>query len=98
VAAVLGLVALSSFGTFAQAIVAPGVFLTITTIEGYVLTPWILGKRLTLNPVVVFTGLMFWGWLWGMLGALLAVPILATFKIFCDHIEPLAPIGEFLGD
>jgi predicted PurR-regulated permease PerM len=46
---------------------------------------------------VIFVGLIFWGWLWGIPGALLAVPILATFKIVCDHIEPLAPIGEFLG-
>jgi predicted PurR-regulated permease PerM len=42
-------------------------------------------------------GIIFWGWLWGIPGALLAVPILVTFKIFCDHIGPLAPIGEFLG-
>jgi predicted PurR-regulated permease PerM len=53
---------------------------------------------LTLNPVVIFLGLSFWGWLWGIPGALLAVPMLAMFKIFCDHIEPLAPIGEFLGN
>jgi predicted PurR-regulated permease PerM len=46
---------------------------------------------------VIFLGIILWGWLWGIAGALLAVPILATFKIFCDQIEPLAPIGEFLG-
>jgi predicted PurR-regulated permease PerM len=57
----------------------------------------ILGRRLTLNPVVIFLGLIFWGWLWGIAGALLAVPIMMVLKIFCEHSEPLAPIGEFLG-
>jgi predicted PurR-regulated permease PerM len=98
VAGVLGLVALTAFGSASAALVPPLVFLTITSIEGYLVTPWILGRRLTLNPVVVFVSLMFWGWLWGLPGGLLAAPILATFKIFCDHIEPLAPVGEFLGD
>ena len=50
-----------------------------------------------LNPVVLFMGLTFWGWLWGIGGALLAVPMLVMLKIFCDHIEPLSPIAEFLG-
>jgi predicted PurR-regulated permease PerM len=48
------------------------------------------------NPIVILIALMFWGWMWGIAGAILAVPILATFKILCDHIEPLAPVGEFL--
>ena len=47
--------------------------------------------------MVVFAGVLFWGWIWGVMGALLAVPILAAIKIVCDHIEGLAPIGEFLG-
>jgi predicted PurR-regulated permease PerM len=98
VAGVLGLVALTTFGSVAAALVPPLVFLTITSIEGYLVTPWVLGRRLTLNPVMVFLNLMFWGWVWGLPGGFLAVPILATFKIFCDHIEPLAPLGEFLGD
>ena len=98
VAGVLGLAALTTFGSLTQALVPPLVFLAITSIEGYLVTPWVLGRRLTLNPVMVFLGLMFWGWVWGMAGGLLAVPILATFKIFCDHIEPLSPLGEFLGD
>jgi predicted PurR-regulated permease PerM len=57
----------------------------------------ILGFRLALNPVAIFISLIFWGWIWGITGALLAVPILTVFKIFCDHTKALAPVGEFLG-
>ena len=57
----------------------------------------ILGHRLEINPVVLLIGLMLWGWIWGIGGALLAVPILVTFKIVCDHLKPLEAIGEFLG-
>jgi predicted PurR-regulated permease PerM len=96
-AIVLSLVALATFGTLQQAIMAPLLFLTLTSIEGYLFTPMMLGRRLTLNPVIVFVSLIFWGWLWGLPGALMAVPLTATFKIFCDHIEPLAPIGELMG-
>jgi predicted PurR-regulated permease PerM len=57
----------------------------------------LLGHRLTLNPVAIFIGLAFFFWIWGVPGAFLAVPLLATFKIFCDHITAFAAIGEFLG-
>lgn len=94
---VLGLVSLLTFDELGRALVPPAIYFAINFFEGSFVTPALLGRRLTLNQVVVFTGLIFWGWLWGIPGALLAVPILATFKIFCDHIEPLSPIGEFLG-
>jgi len=57
-----------------------------------------VGKRLSLNPVGIFIWLLLWGWLWGIPGALLAVPLLAVIKIICDNIVPLASLGEFLGD
>ena len=78
-------------------LLVPASYLVLATIEGNFITPWVVGRRMTLNPVVVFLGLVFWGFMWGILGVLLAVPMLVTFKIFCDHVEPLAPIGEFLG-
>jgi predicted PurR-regulated permease PerM len=56
----------------------------------------VLGRSLTLNPVLILVALAFWGWMWGISGMILAVPILATFKIFCDHIEPMAPVAEFM--
>ncbi|MBW3660834.1 MAG: AI-2E family transporter [Gemmatimonadetes bacterium] len=96
-AGILTLVSLLTFEDFGRALVPPAVYLAINFLEGSFVAPTLLGRRLTLNPVMVFIGLIFWGWLWGIPGALLAVPILATFKIFCDHIEPLSPIGEFLG-
>jgi predicted PurR-regulated permease PerM len=63
-----------------------------------VLYPKILGKRLQLNPLAVTLSLLFWGWLWGAMGFVLAVPITGAFKIICDHIEPLRPYGVWLGE
>jgi len=96
--AILAMVGFLTFDDVGQALLAPGAFVGLNILESYILTPVVLGRRLTLNPVVIVLGLTFWGWLWGIAGALLAVPIMVVFKIFCDHSEPLAPIGEFLGD
>jgi predicted PurR-regulated permease PerM len=96
-AGILTVVGLATFDTLWQALAVPGVYIAINFIQGNFLTPIVLGRRLTLNPVAIFVGLVFFWWIWGVAGAFLAVPILATFKIFCDHIETLQPIGEFLG-
>jgi predicted PurR-regulated permease PerM len=96
--AVLTMVGFLTFPTAGQALLVPGAFGVLNILEAYVLTPLVLGKRLTLNPVVIFIALTFWGWIWGVAGAILAVPIMVVFKIFCDHSEPLASVGEFLGD
>jgi len=94
----LALAGFLTFDDLPHALLPVGAFLCLNVVEAYFVTPMVLGRRLTLNPVVLFLGLTFWGWMWGIAGALLAVPIMVVFKIFCDHIEPLAPIGEFLGD
>ncbi len=73
-----------------------GTYLLLTGIEGNFITPYLLGRKLTLNPVIILVSVLFWGWLWGVVGALLAVPFIASLKIICDQIEPLNPIGEFL--
>ncbi|HWM93795.1 MAG TPA: AI-2E family transporter [Thermoanaerobaculia bacterium] len=96
--AVLAMVGFLTFDNTTQAMMVPLSFVGLNILESYVVTPLVLGHRLTLNPVVIFIGLTFWGWLWGITGALLAVPIMVVLKIFCDHSEPLRPIGEFLGD
>lgn len=91
------LVSLFTFESLGYALLMPAVYLGLNAIEGNFLTPMVVGRILTLNTVMVFISLMFWGWIWGVVGALLAVPILAMIKIICDHITPLAPIGEFIG-
>jgi predicted PurR-regulated permease PerM len=97
-AIILTLVALLTFDGLDRALLVPSMFMGLTTLEGFFVTPMIVGHRLTLNPVAIFIWLTFWGWLWGVPGMLLAVPLLATLKIVCDHIRPLNPVGEFLGD
>ncbi|HEV8343675.1 MAG TPA: AI-2E family transporter [Candidatus Binatia bacterium] len=93
---VLTLVALLSFEDIGRILMVPGVYLIIDITEGYFVTPFVLSKRLTLNPVVLFLWLVFWGWLWGVAGALMAVPLLASLKIVCDHHEALQPVGEVI--
>ena len=88
---------LVTFDTTGHAVLPAIVYLATNFIQSNLVSPMVLGNRLTLNPVAIFIGLVFWLWIWGIPGAFIAVPLLATFKIFCDHIESLAPIGEFLG-
>ena len=95
--AIVGLVAFISFDSTLHALAAPALYFTINAIEGNLVTPMIMGRRLTLNPVAIFISLTFWGWMWGVMGALLAVPLLVAFKIVCDNITTLSPVGEFLG-
>lgn len=94
---VLSVAGLTTFDQPGRALLIPGSFLAINMLQANFVTPLLLGHRLTLNPVAIFTGLAFFYWIWGVPGAFLAVPLLATFKIFCDNIESLAAIGEFLG-
>ena len=92
------LVALLQFGTIDMALLVGGVSLIITSLEGYLLTPWLTGRASRMNAVVVFVGVLFWGWLWGVWGLLLGVPIIMIIKAICDRIEDLKPVGELLGD
>ena len=79
------------------AFVPAGIYLLIHIAEGETITPMLLAKRFTLNPVLVIVSLFFWHTIWGIPGALLAVPLLAIFKIVADRIEPLKPIGHIIG-
>jgi predicted PurR-regulated permease PerM len=85
-----------SFDSLGYAIVFPVLYLTLGVLEGSFVTPWVMGRSLTLNPVIILLSLTFWGWMWGMVGIILAVPILAAFKILCAHIKPMEPLAEFL--
>jgi predicted PurR-regulated permease PerM len=88
--------AVLSFDSFGYALIFPAVYLGFGVLEGSFITPWVMGRSLTLNPVIILLSLTFWGWMWGIVGIILAVPILAAFKIFCAHIEPMEPLAEFL--
>ena len=94
---VLGVVALVTFPGLGQALLVPAVYLLLHGLETNIITPLVLSRRLTLNPLVTFLWLSLWFGLWGIAGALLAVPMLKTLKIFCDNLPPLARVGRFLG-
>jgi predicted PurR-regulated permease PerM len=96
VSGVLLAVALLSFESFWWALAAPGAYAAIKVLEGNFISPSILGRSLTLNPLVIILSLLFWSWLWGPVGALLAVPILVIAKTVCEHVERLTTLAEFI--
>jgi len=90
-------VGLFTFPSIWQTFIPAAIYLGIHILEGETITPMLLARRFTLNPVMVISSLMFWDWLWGIPGALLSTPLLAVTKIVCDHIEVLTPLGHLLG-
>ena len=96
-AAASALVAFLQFGSTNMAIAVGGASIVIHTLVGNLLTPWLTSRASRLSPVAVFMGLLAWGWLWGVWGLLLGIPILMIVKSVCDRVEDLKPIGEFLG-
>jgi predicted PurR-regulated permease PerM len=97
VAAGVAVVGFVQFGTLAQAGAVSAVSLAITGLEGWLLTPWLASRATQMNPVAIFVGLVFWTWVWGVWGTVLAVPMLTVVKAICDRIEGLTPVGELLG-
>ncbi len=91
-------VAFMQFGTIHMAALVGGVSLVITSLEGFLLTPWLTSRAARMNAVAVFVGLLFWGWIWNIWGMLLAVPMLMVLKAVCDHVEDLHGVGELLGE
>lgn len=87
-----------TFDSILFAFVPPIVFLSLTTIEGNFVTPAILGRQMNLNPILVFLTLIYWGWAWGLGGAILAVPLLAITKIACEGFDRTRPIAIMIGD
>jgi predicted PurR-regulated permease PerM len=94
--AIFFVVGFLSFDTLWQAALPAAIYLGIHIIEGEGLTPWLLARRFTLNPVLVIISLIFWYWMWGVPGAILAAPMLATLKMVCDRVQPLAALGHFI--
>ena len=85
-----------SFESLWWALLPPALYFGIHLLEGEILTPMLLARRFTLNPVLVILSLVFWFWMWGVPGAILAVPLLAILKIMCDRLRPLKALGHFL--
>jgi predicted PurR-regulated permease PerM len=98
VAAGTAVAAFLQFGTIVMAVSVAGVSVVITSLEGWLLTPWLTSRAARTNEVAMFIGLIFWSFVWGIWGTLLAVPMLVVVKAFCDRIEDLKPIGELLGE
>lgn len=92
-ATTVGLVSFPEVGT---AFLAGAAYLGLTTLEGQILTPYFVGRRLQLNTVVVFLSVAFWAWLWSAVGMLMATPLLVTIRTFCEHIPSLNGLGDFL--
>ncbi|MGJ7527983.1 AI-2E family transporter [Variovorax sp. GB1P17] len=93
-----GLVAFLQFNSLQMGVVVGGVSLAIHTLIGNLLMPWLTSRTSRMNPVAVFVGVIFWGWLWGIWGLLLGIPITMVIKSICDRVEDLQPIGELLGE
>ena len=94
----LAVVGFLQFGTLYMTLIVAVVSLAITSLEGWLLTPTLMGKVASMNRVAVFVGLLFWSWVWGIWGLLLAVPIMMSIKVLCDHVEELEPVGKFLSE
>jgi predicted PurR-regulated permease PerM len=89
-------VSLVTFDQPGQILVVPFVYFLITSVEGNLVTPMILGRRFTVNPIILFVWLILWGWLWGVAGALIAVPSLMAFRILCEHTPALRPVSRIM--
>ena len=96
-AAATAMVGFLQFGTLNMALMVGGASLLIHTIVGNLITPWLTSRASRLSPVAVFVGLLAWGWLWGVWGLLLGIPIMMMVKSVCDRVDDLKPLGEFLG-
>ena len=95
---VLATVGLLTFDTLGKGLLPPAWYLLLHLLEANLITPVVLGRRFTLNPVVIFVSLIFWSWLWGLPGALLSVPILVSVKVVCDRVPALSPVSELLAN
>lgn len=91
------LVAFLQFGNMSMALMVASISILINALEGFLLMPWLTGHASRMNPVVVFVGILFWGWLWGAWGLLLGMPIMMAVKAVCDHVDEFKSAGDFMG-
>lgn len=93
-----GLSAFMQFESFSMVLLVSGTSLAIATVIGTFVTTWMTGRIAKMNTAAVFIGLLFWGWLWGIWGMLLGIPIIVIVKVISEHIEGLQPVAELLGE
>jgi predicted PurR-regulated permease PerM len=93
-----GMAAFMQFESFAIALLVAGASLAIATVVGTFVTTWMTGRIANMNSAAVFISLLFWGWLWGVWGMLLSIPIIVIAKVVSEHVEQLHPVAELLGD
>jgi len=84
------------FKTAMMVLVAGGIAAAVALFEAYAVTPWLTSRAAEMNPVAVFVGLVFWGWLWGVPGLIMAVPLIMIVKAICDHVDALHPVAALL--
>ena len=94
----LGVVTFTQFDDLLKTASVCAAVFGITSLEGFLLTPMLMSRAAQMNPVAIFIGLLFWSWIWGIWGTILAVPMLMMLKAVCDHVEDLQPVGELLGE
>jgi predicted PurR-regulated permease PerM len=94
----LGVVTFMQFDDLLRTAYVCATALAITSLEGWLITPALMSRAARMNPVAIFVGLLFWSWVWGVWGTILAVPILMTIKAVCDRVEDLQPVAELLGE
>lgn len=97
-AAATGMVAFMQFDSFATALLVAGASLAVATVAGTFVATWMTGRIAKMNSAAIFISLLFWGWLWGVWGMLLAIPIIVIVKVVSQHVEQLHPVAELLGD
>lgn len=98
VASLASAMAFAHFGTIGSALTVGGIQVAITSLEGFLLTPMLMSRSARMNPVAMFIGLLFWGWLWGTWGVVLGVPLLMAIKVISDRVDDFHAVGELLGD
>jgi predicted PurR-regulated permease PerM len=98
IAIATGLAALMQFGSFSMMALATGLSLAVATIVGTFVTTWMTGRIAKMNAAAVFIGLLFWGWLWGVWGLLLGIPIIVIVKVISEHVEGMQSVAELLGE
>jgi predicted PurR-regulated permease PerM len=96
VAAGVGIAAFAQVQTLTNTLLAVGLTVLVAIVEAYVITPWLTSRAAEMNTVAVFVGLIFWGWLWGLAGLFVAVPLMMILRVVCDHVDALRPLAVFL--